>query len=128
VERAGEAGNFMLGNTVGPAGGADIGHFEPVGVCCRFVSIGIGLGLFVFSLSSSWDSELSSDRAVDGALSTCSPLPFSESSDPVVVLLVVLLLLRVLLAVLVRLRTDLPVCGGEAMLGETSDMPLRKSR
>lgn len=128
MERAGEAGSFMLGNTVGPAGGADIGHLEPVGVCCRFKSIGAGFGLLVLSLSSSWDSELSSDLAVDGVLATCSPLSFSESPDSVEVLLVVLPLLRVLLAVLVRLRTDFPVCGGEAMLGETSDMPLRKSR
>jgi len=43
-------------------------------------------------------------------------------------LLWALLVLLVVLAVLVRFKTDFPVCGGEARQGETSDMPLRKSR
>lgn len=135
---AGEAGSFMLGKTVLPAGGADIGQVVSRGVCGRFVSMGAGLGLLVFpSLSFSSHSQLRSVRAVDGALSTWSPFSFSESSVSVDVLLVLLTLLRallvlltvlVLLVVLVRFRTDFPVCGGEARHGETSDMPLRKSK
>ena len=129
---AGDTGIFMLGNTDCPAGGADSGHSVPRGVFGRFVLIGAGLGLlsfsFSFSFSFSSHSQLSSVRAVDGALSISSPFSFSEASDPVEPLLRLLVLLRVLLAVLVRLITDLPVCGGEARHGETSDMPFRKSR
>jgi hypothetical protein len=132
---AGEAGSFMLGNTVGPAGGADIGQVGPPrGVTSGFlVSIGAGFEPLVFSLSLS-HSQLSSDRAVDGALSIWSPFSFSESSVSVEELLALLSLLRALLVllvvldVLVRFRTDFPVCGGEARHGDTSDMPLRKSR
>ena len=43
-------------------------------------------------------------------------------------LFVLLALLPMLLAVLVRLKTAFPVCGGEARLGETSDMLFKKSR
>jgi hypothetical protein len=108
-----------------------------------FVSIGAGLEplvVFSFSLSFSFSShsQLSSDRAVDGALSIWSPLDsFSESSVSVEELLALLSLLRallvllvllVVLTVLVRFSTDFPVCGGEARHGEISDMPLRKSR
>ena len=139
---AGEAGIFMLGNTVGPAGGADIGQVRSRGVCgCgRLVSMGAGLGLLAFSLPFSSLSSLSSVRAVDGALSIWSLFSFSESSVSVVVLLALLALLALLrallvlltvlvvLAVLVRFRRDFPVCGGEARQGDTSDMPLRKSR
>jgi hypothetical protein len=135
VVTAGEAGSFMLGNTVGPAGGADIGQLGPPrGVTGFFVSIGAGLEPFVFSFSFSSHSQLSSDRAVDGALSIWSPFSFSESSVSVEELLALLSLLRallvllVVLTVLVRFNTDFPVCGGEARHGETSDMPLRKSR
>ena len=137
---AGEAGIFMLGKTVGPAGGADIGQMGSRGVCGRFVSMGAGLGLLALSLSFSSLSSLSSVRAVDGALSIWSLFSFSESSVSVVVLLALLALLTLLrallvlltvlvvLAVLVRFRRDFPVCGGEARHGETRDMPLRKSR
>lgn len=125
----------MLGNTVGPAGGADRGHLlGSRGVCGLFVSIGAGFGLLALSLVSSSHSQLTSVRAVDGALSICSPFSFSESSDSteplllVLLALPVLLLLSVLLAVLVLFRRAFPVCGGEARFGETSDMPFRKSR
>jgi hypothetical protein len=141
AEIAGDAGSFMLGNTVGPTGGADIGQLELRGEIGRFVSVDAGFGFlalswsfsFSFSLSlslslSSSPSQLSSDRAVVGALSICSPFSFSESSGSVEALVVLLSLLRVLLAVLVRFSIDLPVCGGEAMLGDASDMPFRKSR
>ena len=137
---AGEAGSFMLGKTVGPAGGADMGQVgAPRGVGGgRFVSMGAGLELLIFSLpSSSLHSQLSSDRAVDGPLSIWSPFSFSESSVSVEALLGLLSLLSLLRALLVllvvlvllaRFNVDLPVCGGEARHGETSDMPLRKSR
>jgi hypothetical protein len=127
---AGEAGIFMLGKTVGPAGGAESGQSAlSRGVFARFISMGAGRGLLVFSrLSFSSHSQLTSVRAVDGALSIWSPFSFSESSVSVEAALVVLPLLRVLLAVLARFRTDFPVCGGEARHGETRDMPLRKSR
>lgn len=139
---AGEAGSFMLGNTVGPAGGADMGQLGPPrsrGGTGFFVSIGAGLAPFVvsssFSFSFSSHSQLSSDRAVDGALSIWSPLDsFSESSVSVEELLALLSLLRallvllVVLTVLVRFSTDFPVCGGEARHGEIRDMPLRKSK
>ena len=88
LETAGEAGSFMLGNTVGPAAGADRGGLEPRGVGGSFVLMGVGLGLFgpspsssafspsfssLFSLVPSLDfrghSQLTSDRAVEGALS-----------------------------------------------------------
>lgn len=62
----------MLGKTVGPAGGADIGQLgAPRGVGGgRLMSMGAGFEFFVFSLSSSTlHSQLSSERAVDGALS-----------------------------------------------------------
>ena len=129
----------MLGKTVGPAGGADIGQLVSRGVRGRFVSMGAGLEPLGFSLSFSWHSSLlGSVCAVDGALSVgCSSFSFSGSSVSVGVVLAVLALLRallvlltvlVVLAVLVRLSRDLPVCGGEARQGETSDMPLRKSR
>ena len=78
-------------------------------------------------------SELTSVRAVDGALSICPSFSFSESSvvaestEDSDSWLLVLLVLR-LLAVLVRCRDTFPVCGGEARLGETSCMHLRKSR
>lgn len=134
---AGEAGSFMLGNIVGPTGGADIGQVGSCGVRGRFVSMGAGLGLLVFSLAASSPSSLTSVRAVDGALSIWSLFSFSESSVSVEALLALLSLLRallvllvvlVVLAVLVRFRRDFPVCGGEARHGETRDMPLRKSR
>jgi len=148
TETAGEAGTFMLGNM--PAAGAERGQVdEPRGVFGCVVSIGAGLGLLVFSLlvsassflslsfslsrsfsvSLELHSQLSSDRAVEGALSICSPFSFSESSEFAEVLLelLVLVLLNVLLAVLVRCMAALPVCGGEAMLGETMDIALRKS-
>jgi preprotein translocase subunit SecY len=137
---AGEAGSFMLGKTVGPAGGADMGQVgAPRGVGGgRFVWMGAGLELLVFSLpSSSLHSQLRSDRAVDGALSIWSPFSFSESSVSVEALLGLLSLLSLLRALLVllvvlvllaRFKVDLPVCGGEARHGEISDMPLRKSR
>jgi hypothetical protein len=121
----------MLGKTVGPAGGAESGQSELSrrGVFARFKSIGAGLGLLVFSaLSFPSHSQLTSVRAVDGALSIWSPFSFSDSSVSVEAALVVLLLLRVLLAVLARFNTDLPVCGGDARHGETRDMPFRKSR
>lgn len=78
-------------------------------------------------------SELTSERAVDGAVSICASFSFSESSviaesiEDSESLLLVLLVLR-LLAVLVRFRGAFPVCGGEARLGETSCMHFRKSR
>jgi hypothetical protein len=129
AEMAGEAGSFMLGNTDAPVGGADRGQLpEPRGVGDRFVSIGTGFGLLGLSLAFSSHSQLSSDRAVDGALSTCSALSFSGSSDSVELLLLVLVLLRVVLAVLVRFKTAFPVCGGEVRFGETRDMLFRKSR
>lgn len=78
-------------------------------------------------------SEFTSEQAVDGAVSMCDSLSFSESSvmaesiEDSESLLPVLLVLR-LLAVLVRFRSAFPVCGGEARLGETSCMHFRKSR
>lgn len=144
MEMAGEAGSFMLGKTVGPAGGADMGQLgapRGVGGGGRFVSMGAGLELLIFSLpSSSLHSQLSSVRAVDGPLSIWSPFSFSESSVSVETLLGLLsllsllsllralLVLLVVLVVLARFNIDFPVCGGEARHGETSDMPLRKSR
>lgn len=96
--------------------------------------------LSAFSLSSSSSAstlisgwQLTSERAVDGAVSICSSFSFSEPSvvaesiEDSESLLLVLLVLR-LLAVLVRFRGAFPVCGGEAKLGETSCMHLRKSR
>lgn len=136
---AGEAGSFMLGNTVAfaPAAGAESGQFEePRGALDSLISMGAGLGVFVFSTSSSFTltssshPQLRSERAVDGPLSICSPLSFSESSESAVSLLLVLLVLRLLLTVLtvlVRFRADFPVCGGEARAGETMAIPLRKS-
>lgn len=103
------------------------------GVGGSFVLIGAGtclglLGLFSsLGFSSSSDS-LTSVRAVDGALSICSPFSFSGSSDFAESVELLLEWLRVLLAVLVRLITALPVWGGEARLGDTSDMLLRKSK
>ena len=85
------------------------------------------------SASTLISGELTSVRAVDGALSICPSFSFSESSvvaesiEDSESLLLVLLVLR-LLAVLVRFRGAFPVCGGEARLGETSCMHLRKSR
>lgn len=121
----------MLGNTVGPAGGADMGQLGPPrgGVDFFVVSIGAGLEplVFSFSFSTSLHSQLSSDRAVDGALSIWSPFSFSESSVSVEELLALLVLL-VVLTVLVRFNTAFPVCGGEARHGEINDMPLRKSK
>jgi hypothetical protein len=73
-------------------------------------------------------SQLTSDRAVEGALSISPSLSFSDSSDFVEVSLVLLVLLSALLTVLVRCNIDLLVCGGEARLGETSDMVFKKSR
>lgn len=143
MDTAGEAGSFMLGNTVGPAGGADIGQLGPVrgGSGCFLVFIGAGFEPFAFSPSFSFSfssfpshSQLSSDRAVEGALSTWSAFSFSGSSVSVEALLAALSLLcallvvLVVLAVLVRFRWDFPVCGGEARHGDTSDIPLRKSK
>lgn len=124
----------MLGNTDGPAGGADKGQLsEPRDVPGIFASVLIGAGFGLRAPSSVFPShsQLGSVRAVDGALSICSPFSFPESSDstePPLLVLAVLLLLRVLLAVLVRFRSAFPVCGGDARLGETNDMLFRKSR
>lgn len=88
-----------------------------------------------FSLSLSFSgslwthSQLTSERAVEGALSISSPLSLSESSEfAAEVLLRLLEWLSVVLRVLDRFRTDLPVWGGDARLGETRDMLLRKSK
>lgn len=106
------------------------------GVGGSFVLIGAGTCLGLFGLFSSScggfsSTSLTSVRAVDGALSIRSPpFSFSESSDFAESAEELLLLewLRVLLAVLVRLITALPVWGGEARLGDTSVMLLRKSK
>ena len=126
----------MLGKTV-PAGGADMGILASRGVSDRggsgrVVSVGAGLELSVlslpsFSFSFSFSlshSQLTSDRAVEGALSVWSPFSFSDSSVSVAVLLArlavlalvtllralaVLLTVLALLVVLVRFRSDLPV-------------------
>lgn len=128
----------MLGKTV-PAGGADMGILASRGVSDRggsgrVVSVGAGLELsvlslasFSFSFSFSFSlshSQLTSDRAVEGALSVWSPFSFSDSSVSVAVLLArlavlavltllralaVLLTVLALLVVLVRFRSDLPV-------------------
>lgn len=135
---AGEAGSFMLGNTVA-AGGADIGHSGTLrGVVASFFLVSIGAGFELLVLSPSFSLlPLLSVRAVDGAPSvSASPLSFSASSGSVLVLVVLsrlsllraLLVLLVVLVVLVRLRADFPVCGGEARHGEINDMPFKKSR
>ena len=126
TETAGDAGSFMLGNTLGPTAGAESGWFEPLGVGGSFVLIGEG-GLFdlvsVFTLTDSlaWvfsgslgssHSVLTSVRAVEGPLSIWSPFSFSESSELAeasVLLLPLEAVLSMLLTVLVRFITDLPV-------------------
>ena len=130
TETAGDAGSFMLGNTLGPTAGAESGWFEPLGVGGSFVLIGEG-GLFdlvsVFTLTDSFawvfsgvfsgslgssHSVLTSVRAVEGPLSIWSPFSFSESSELAeasVLLLPLEAVLSMLLTVLVRFITDLPV-------------------
>lgn len=112
METAGEAGNLRLGKADAETAGAERGYSVLRGVGGSFVLMGAGTCLGLFGFFSSWGfslsshSQLTSDRAVDGALSICSPFSFSDSSEFAELLLE---LLSVLLAVLVRLITALPV-------------------